>query len=177
MGHQLLHSNNDVLKYRGDQKVALDISVKERVYPPDFGGMFSHGVLKHREQANLVLSMHSRQGENSVFLYSYVFLVFLYSCIPVFLRISSYSLVFLGIPMYSYVFLRIPTYSDVFRRIPTHVCMHIVECRSLRYRLKVKGEGSRTKSQKLTMIFFDFSHVFLCIPLYSSVFLCIPRYS
>ena len=98
--------------------------------------------------------------------YSYVFLVFLYSCIPVFLRIPWYSLVFLGIP----------TYSQVFRRIPAHVCMHIVECRSLRYRLKVKGEGSRTKSQKLNMIFFDFSHVFLRIPLYSSVFLVSPCY-
>ena len=127
--------------------------------------------------------MNLRQGENSVFLYScipsysFVFLripripIFLYSCI------SSYSLVFLGIPWYSLVFLCIPTYSQVFRRIPAHVCMHIVECRSLRYRLKVKGEGSRTKWQKLNMIFFDFSHVFLRIPLYSSVFLGIPSFT
>ena len=35
------------------------------------------------------------QGENSVFL------VFLYSCIPVFLRIPWYSYVFPGIPTYS----------------------------------------------------------------------------
>lgn len=41
--------------------------------------------------------------------------------------------------LYSYVFPGIPRYSFVFPRIPAHMCMHFFECRSLRYRLKVKG--------------------------------------